>query len=32
LLDAYTRLKMSELDAVRGQSDKDICARYAAAY
>jgi len=31
-LDAYLRLKMSELGAVRGQSDKAICARYVAAY
>jgi glutamine synthetase len=31
-LDAYLRLKMSEIAAVRGQSDETICSRYAAAY
>jgi glutamine synthetase len=32
LLDAYLCLKRSEIDAVKGQSDEAICARYAAAY
>jgi glutamine synthetase len=32
LLDAYMRLKRSEIAAVEGQSDEAICARYAAAY
>ena len=32
LLEAYVRLKMSELGAVKGESDQAICARYAAAY
>jgi glutamine synthetase len=31
-LDAYLRLKMSEIGAVKGQSDEEICSRYAAAY
>jgi len=31
-LDAYLRLKMSEIAAVRGQSEQAICSRYAAAY
>jgi glutamine synthetase len=31
-LDAYLRLKMSEITAVKGQSDEAICSRYAAAY
>ncbi len=31
-LDAYLRLKMSEIGAVKGQSDGEICSRYAAAY
>jgi glutamine synthetase len=32
LLEAYMRLKLSELGAVKGESDEAICARYAAAY
>jgi glutamine synthetase len=32
LLDAYVRLKMSEIAAVKGHSDEAICSRYAAAY
>ncbi|SEC45397.1 glutamine synthetase [Rhizobiales bacterium GAS188] len=32
LLDAYLRLKRSEIGAVKGQSDEAICARYADAY
>jgi glutamine synthetase len=31
-LDVYLRLKMSEIGAVKGQSDEAICSRYAAAY
>jgi glutamine synthetase len=31
-LDAYLRLKMSEVNAVRGQSEETVCSRYAAAY
>ena len=31
-LDAYLRLKISEIGAVKGQSDEAICSRYAAAY
>ena len=31
-LDAYVRLKKSEISAVEGESDEAICARYAAAY
>jgi len=31
-LDAYVRLKMSEVAAVRGQSEETVCSRYAAAY
>jgi len=31
-LDAYLRLKMSEVTAVRGQSEETVCSRYAAAY
>jgi glutamine synthetase len=31
-LDAYLRLKISEIAAVKGQSDEAICSRYAAAY
>ena len=31
-LDAYLRLKMSEVTAVRGQSEESVCSRYAAAY
>jgi glutamine synthetase len=32
LLDAYVRLKRSEIAAVEGESEEAICARYAAAY
>jgi len=32
LLDAYVRLKRSEIMSVRGQSDETVCSRYAAAY
>jgi glutamine synthetase len=32
LLDAYVRLKRSEIAAVKGQSNEAICARYVAAY
>jgi len=32
LLDAYLRLKLAEIRAVKGQSDEAVCARYAAAY
>jgi glutamine synthetase len=32
LLNAYVRLKKSEIAAVKGQSDEVICSRYAAAY
>jgi glutamine synthetase len=32
LLDAYVRLKASEIAQVTGESDEAICARYAAAY
>jgi glutamine synthetase len=32
LLNAYVRLKRSEIEAVKGQSNEAICARYAAAY
>jgi glutamine synthetase len=32
LLDAYVRLKRSEIMSVRGQSDETICSRYVAAY
>jgi glutamine synthetase len=32
LLDVYLRLKRTEIDAVRGQSDEEICSRYAAVY
>jgi len=31
-LEVYLRLKMSEIAAVKGQSDEAICSRYAAAY
>jgi glutamine synthetase len=31
-LDAYLRLKMSEVTAVRGQSEEAVCSRYVAAY
>jgi len=31
-LDAYLRLKISEIGAVKGQGDEAICSRYAAAY
>jgi len=32
LLDAYVRLKRSEIMSVRGQSDETVCSRYVAAY
>jgi glutamine synthetase len=31
-LDAYVRLKISEINSVKDQSEEAICARYAAAY